>query len=108
MPPASARTCRGRSVELAIALVALAALVAAVVLRPLVRGVGDERVESASHEELVAAKEAKYREIRDVRLDLEMGKVSKEDHRAVDRELRAQAIEILARLDALGGRSLEP
>ena len=40
-----------------------------------------------------------------LRLDFEMGKVSKEDYRAVDRELRAQAIEILARLDALEGKS---
>ena len=33
-----------------------------------------------------------------------MGKLSREDHRAVDRELRDEAIEILRRLDALEGR----
>jgi hypothetical protein len=88
-------------VEFAISLIVLLVLVAAVVARPLVFGVGDERVESATHEELEAAKEAKYREIRDAQLDFEMGKLSKEDHRAVDRELRAEAIEILKRIDRL-------
>jgi flagellar biosynthesis/type III secretory pathway M-ring protein FliF/YscJ len=88
-------------VEYGLAVILLAALVAFVVLRPFVRGVGDEGGESASREELEAAKEAKYREIRDARLDLEMGKLSPEDHRAVDAELRAEAIEILKRLDAL-------
>ncbi len=87
--------------EFAIAVILLLALVAAVVLRPLVLGVGDDRGESASHEELEAAKEAKYREIRDAQLDFEMGKLSKEDHRAVDRQLRAEAIEILERIDRL-------
>jgi hypothetical protein len=51
--------------------------------------------------ELEAAKEAKYREIRDAELDREMGKLSEEDWRAVDRDLRAQAIEILRELDEL-------
>jgi len=89
-------------VEYALAAIVLAALVAAVVLRPLVRGVvDDETVDEAAREELEAAKEAKYREIRDAQLDLEMGKLSKQDHRAIDRELRAEAIEILKRLDAL-------
>jgi hypothetical protein len=87
--------------EYGLAAILLAALVAAVVARPLVRGVGEDARESASHEELEAAKEAKYREIRDARLDLEMGKLSREDHRAIDRELRAEAIGILKRLDAV-------
>ena len=90
-----------------IALVLLLVLVGVVVARPLVLGVGDEQVEEASREELEAAKEAKYREIRDAQLDFEMGKLSKEDHRAVDRELRAEAIEILQRIDALDGESVE-
>ena len=87
--------------EYALAVILLAALVAFVVLRPFVRGVGEDRGESASREELEAAKEAKYREIRDARLDVEMGKLSREDFRAIDRELRGDAIEILKRLDAL-------
>jgi len=87
--------------EYGLAVVVLLALVAVVVLRPLVLGVGDEGGDSATREELEAAKEAKYREIRDAQLDLEMGKLSKEDHRAVDRELRAEAIEILKRIDEI-------
>ena len=93
--------------EYGLALILLTALVALVVLRPLVRGVGDEQGDSVAHAELLAAKEAKYREIRDARLDLEMGKISEADHKAIDRELRAEAIAILADLDALEGRSPE-
>ena len=51
--------------------------------------------------ELEAAREAKYREIRDAELDHRMGKLSDEDFRTTDRELRAQAIEILRELDEL-------
>lgn len=88
--------------EYALAAILLAVLVAAVVARPFLRGAGEgEVVDSAAREELEAAKEAKYREIRDAQLDLEMGKLSKQDHRTIDRELRAEAIEILKRLDAL-------
>jgi hypothetical protein len=91
--------------EYVLAVIILAALVAAVVLRPLLFGVGEDDRESVSREELEAAKEAKYREIRDAQLDFEMGKLSKEDHRAVDRELRAEAIEILKQLDAVDGET---
>ena len=87
--------------EYVFAVIILVALVAAVVLRPLVLGVGEDDRESVTREELEAAKEAKYREIRDAQLAVEMGKLSQEDHRAVDRELRAEAIEILKRLDAV-------
>jgi flagellar biosynthesis/type III secretory pathway M-ring protein FliF/YscJ len=93
--------------EYGLAVILLAALVAFVVLGPFVRGVGEDRGESASREELEAAKEAKYREIRDARLDVEMGKLSKDDFRSIDRELRSDAIEILKRLDALEDRPPE-
>ena len=56
---------------------------------------------SADIAELEAAKEAKYREIRDAELDFRMGKLSEADFRATDTELRAQAIDILRRLDDL-------
>ncbi len=51
-------------------------------------------------EELEAQREAKYREIRDAELDYRVGKLSEEDWRAQDRALRAEAVEILRRLDA--------
>ncbi len=87
--------------EYVLALLLLAGLVALVVLRPLVTGQDDLEVDEAQRAQLEAAKEAKYREIRDAELDREMGKLSDEDHRVVDRELRDEAIEILRRLDAL-------
>ncbi len=51
--------------------------------------------------ELEAARDAKYREIRDAELDLQTGKLSTEDYEALDRTLRGEAIEILNRLDAV-------
>jgi hypothetical protein len=92
-------------VEYALALIALAAVIAVVVTRPLIRGDGAERQYNTRIEELRAAKEAKYREIRDAELDHRMGKVSREAWRAVDRDLRSEAIEILRELDRLEGRS---
>jgi len=92
-------------VEYAIALLVLAGLVALVVGRPLLTGAQALDREQSRRAELEAAKEAKYREIRDAELDLRMGKLSREDHRAVDRELRAEAMKILRELDALEGRA---
>jgi hypothetical protein len=92
--------------EYAVALVLLAAVVALVVIRPLQRREEPGRPDEARREELEAAKEAKYREIRDAELDHRMGKLSPEDWRRVDRELRAEAIEILRELDRLGGEPL--
>jgi hypothetical protein len=51
--------------------------------------------------ELEAAREAKYREIRDTELDYRTGKLSREDFAATDGTLRAEAVEILDWLDAL-------
>jgi hypothetical protein len=90
--------------EYALALLVLAALVAAAVAAPLRRRGEEERREESRVAELRAAKEAKYREIRDAELDHGMGKLSRDDWRAVDRELRGEAIEILRELDRLEGR----
>jgi hypothetical protein len=91
-------------VEYALAFVLLAALVALAVTLPLRRRGEEERREGARIAELQAAKEAKYAEIRDAELDHRMGKLSQKDWRAVDRELRGEAIEILRELDLLEGR----
>jgi hypothetical protein len=92
-------------VEYALALLVLVVIVAAILSVPL-RGRGEEeRRDETRIAELEAAKEAKYREIRDAELDHQMGKLSREDWRAVDRELRTEAIEILRRLDRLEGRT---
>ena len=90
--------------EYGLALILLAALVAAVLARPLMRPAHEERLENSRLEELRAAKEAKYREIKDAELDREMGKLSQDDWRDVDRDLRGEAIEILRELDRLEGR----
>ena len=65
-------------------------------------GAAVEDAEAAHRDDLEAAKEAKYREIRDAELDFRTGKLSEEDWRALDRELRAEAMELLRRLDELG------
>ena len=49
--------------------------------------------------ELEAAREAKYREIRDAELDHRTGKLSDSDYELIDQTLRAEAVEILHRLD---------
>ena len=87
--------------ELALAIFILALLVAFVVLGPLRRGPDVDRRADDRRAPLEAAKEAKYREIKDAELDHQMGKLSEDDYRAIDQELRAQAIEILRQIDAL-------
>jgi hypothetical protein len=88
---------------LAAVLIALALGGAIVfVTAPLRRRAGEEGPEAA-RAALEAAKEAKYREIRDTELDYRTGKLSDEDFKALDASLRAEAVEILSKLDALGG-----
>ncbi len=89
--------------EYGLAVIVLLALVALVVTRPLLRRNAANDVDEGRVPELEAAKEAKYREIRDAELDHKMGKLSDEDWRALDAELRGEAVEILRRLDGLRG-----
>jgi hypothetical protein len=94
-------------VALLAIVVALAAVVA-VVSRPLLaaRGEGGAQGGEAADRiaELEARKEAKYREIRDAEMDLRTGKLSEEDHRVLDRQLRAEAVEVLHALDEAAER----
>ena len=87
--------------EIALAAVVLALIVGLIVAVPLRRGPDVDRREDERRAALEAAKEAKYREIRDAELDFRMGKLTEADYRLTDRELRGQAIEILRELDAL-------
>jgi hypothetical protein len=89
-------------VDFLLVLVVLACIVLVVTspLRPG-RARAVEAADAAERAELEAAREAKYREIRDAELDHRMGKLSVADWRAMDRTLRAEAVEILRRLDAL-------
>ena len=87
--------------EIALAAVLLALVVALIVAVPLRHGPDVDRREDERRAALEAAKEAKYREIRDAELDFRMGKLTEADYRLTDGELRGQAIEILRELDAL-------
>jgi hypothetical protein len=91
-----------------VIVLAVLAAVAGVVTWPLWRshqapggaaapGLGTELAE------LEAARDAKYREIRDADLDHRTGKLSDADFEAIDRSLRAEAIEILNALERLSG-----
>jgi flagellar biosynthesis/type III secretory pathway M-ring protein FliF/YscJ len=88
--------------DLVVVLVVLA-IVVLVITGPLRRegAQHDEQAVSAERAALEAAREAKYREIRDAELDYRTGKLSEGDWRAMDRTLRAEAVELLKRLDAL-------
>jgi hypothetical protein len=83
-------------------VIVLLGVVVWLVSGPLRGGVAAEEREATLREDLEAAKEAKYREIRDAELDYRTGKLSEADWRVVDGELRAEAVELLHRLDELG------
>jgi type II secretory pathway pseudopilin PulG len=92
-------------VDFLVVLVVLA-LVVLLVSAPLRadRAARTEAAEDAERAELEAARDAKYAEIRDAELDYRTGKLSEADWRAMDRGLRAEAVELLRRLDELEGR----
>ncbi|MGA7705979.1 MAG: hypothetical protein WB998_13930 [Solirubrobacteraceae bacterium] len=87
----------------------LLAVVIAVVSRPLLTAraplESGELAEAtlSARAELEAQREAKYREIRDADLDYRTGKLSTKDYEAVNGALRAEAVEILDRLEGLDG-----
>ncbi len=86
-----------------LVFIAVLAVVVVFVSRPLVRpGAGRQHAEAAGANDvadLEAAREAKYREIREAELDHRTGKLSLADYEALDRSLRAEAVEILHDLD---------
>jgi hypothetical protein len=96
----------GDVVEFVIVLLILSAVVV-FVTAPLRRariprggaGSGSDSVAAANLAELEAAREAKYRELRDAELDHRTGKLSDADYEELDRTLRGEAITILRGLD---------
>jgi hypothetical protein len=84
-----------------LVVLAVLAVLALFVTRPLWRSAGERPSRESSDEiaDLEAARDAKYLEIREAELDHRGGKLSEEDFRAVDQALRAEAIEILRALD---------
>lgn len=90
----------------AVVLVLAAAIAAGWVIAGPLRGDNAEAEDAALAsrlEDLEAAKESRYREIREAEMDFRTGKLSEADYKAIDRQLRQEAMEILRRLDALGG-----
>jgi hypothetical protein len=85
-------------------LLVLAAVVW-VVSGPLRAGTRADERDAARIADLEAARDAKYREIRDAEMDFRTGKLSEQDYRSADRTLRAEAIEILKELDQLAETS---
>jgi flagellar biosynthesis/type III secretory pathway M-ring protein FliF/YscJ len=109
------------SVLVAIVIVGLLGAVILLVGAPL-RAAAPEQVERSADEsaaaedasrgrleldELEAERESKYREIRDSELDYRTGKLSREDYETIDAQLRAEALEILNRLERAGGKGEE-
>ena len=92
--------------ELLIVLAVVAGLV--LFLSAPLRGLGHAADDSSGDDlaELEAAREAKYRELRDAELDHRTGKLSDEDYAELDSTLRSEAIEILRGLDRERDRSL--
>ena len=82
-------------------VLAVVAVVVLVIAAPLRRGRHAERevAGAAERAELEAARDAKYAEIRDAEIDYRTGKLSEADWRALDRQLRREAVELLHRLD---------
>lgn len=91
------------SVIVVVSTLVLLAAVIAVVSRPLLGTRKPESPEPRTPQraELEAAREAKYREIRDAELDYRTGKLSREDFEAINGVLRAEAVEILDRLEGV-------
>ena len=77
-------------------------------LRAAHRADEDSRHAAADVAELEAARDAKYREIRDAELDVRTGKLSDEDYAALDGSLRAEAVDILHQLDEAEARERIP
>jgi hypothetical protein len=86
---------------IAILTLLILAAVILVVSAPLRRAHRPAKLPSDERSALEAAREAKYREIRDAELDYRTGKLSREDYELLDSALRAEAVEILNRLGAL-------
>ena len=84
-----------------VVILVILVIVVLVVAAPLRAGRSREAAGNAELAELEAARDAKYREIRDAELDFRTGKLSEADWRVLDRGLRAEAVEILRRLDEL-------
>jgi cytochrome c-type biogenesis protein CcmI len=91
-------------VDVALAVV-VAAVIAAFVLAPVVRGSREAEPPADSIlADLEARREAKYRELRDLEADHGAGKLSEADFSRTRSELQAEALAILAELERAQAR----
>jgi hypothetical protein len=89
---------------LLLSLVALWVLLAAIwaALWPLFGGRGAALPESeVERQELEAEKARLLQEIHELELDYQTGKLSDEDHQAIEARLKGKAVEVMQRIDAL-------
>lgn len=90
---------------LLVAVAIILAVVVLFVLAPLWRGTKGDGSDlndlSPRIAEMDAAKQAKLSEIREAEMDFRSHKLSEADYRAIDGELRREALAILERLDEL-------
>jgi hypothetical protein len=91
-------------VSLVLVIVVLFVVVL-IVSAPLRRAGQSEPAVSPELDDLEAARQAKYREIKDAELDHRTGKLSDEDYHVLDDGLRAEAIGIMRSIDRERGRS---
>jgi hypothetical protein len=85
-------------VVLVLILVGVAVLA---ISAPLRHRAAREAAGRAERADLEAARDAKYAEIRDAEMDYRTGKLSEADWRAMDRQLRREAVGLLHELDAV-------
>jgi hypothetical protein len=91
------------SLLVAVLTVVLLAVVIAVISAPLRATRASHDPEHPERADLQAARESKYREIRDTELDYRTGKLSHEDFQTINHALRGEAMEILDALQPLEG-----
>jgi len=106
LQPCLLRVRWGESAVEFIIVLAILTLVAMFVTAPVTHAqrarrenAGEQGSDGARIADLEAAREAKYREIRDAELDHRTGKLSDADYEELDRGLRAEAVGILHALD---------
>jgi len=69
---------------------------------PLFAGAGSPRSElDVERQELEAEKARLLQEIHELELDYETGKLSDDDHRAIEARLKGRAVEVMQRIDGL-------
>ena len=81
-------------------MLAVLAIALYTISQPLLSSRRASAIASDDVRALQAARDSKLQEIRDAEMDMRTGKLSDEDYQTIDGALRAEAVQILERLDA--------